>query len=102
MRKIGLYAAGGLLIASFYAPASAQSLRHPAIDCGTPQNALTYYCNNRDQFNNQAPVVTGRPMRVIIEPEMDLDVGETGSIAPIDEFETFEEFDDESEMVIVR
>jgi hypothetical protein len=99
MRKIGTFAIAVLVAASFYAPASAQTMRGPNIDCNNPQNALTYYCNNRDQFGGAAPVVRGP---VIIESE-DMDIGATGSIMPRGPYMLDDDMmDDDSEIVIVR
>lgn len=42
-----LILACGMAVAS-YTPASAQA----NIDCGTPQNAITYYCMHRDEFKS--------------------------------------------------
>lgn len=57
MRKASLFILACGMAAGFYTPASAQL----NIDCGNPQNALTYYCNNRDQFQAGAPVVAPAP-----------------------------------------
>lgn len=78
MRKTSLLILACGMAAGFHAPASAQL----NIDCGTPQNALTYYCNNREEFQAVAPPVMAVPpapsagsvMMVPADPEI------TGSI----------------------
>ena len=103
MRKFGIFAFAGLMAASFYAPADAQTRARPAIDCNTPQNALTYYCNNRDQFDGSA-VVRG-PVIGVIRPDVEMDIGVTGSVVPRGPYMVDEDvdlMDDSSEIVIVR
>lgn len=55
MRKTSLLILACGMAAGFYTPASAQL----NIDCGNPQNAITYYCNNRDQFTPGSAAAMG-------------------------------------------
>jgi hypothetical protein len=63
-------------------PASAQMLMPmqnmpTGIDCGTPENALEYYCNHRDQFDKSGQF-TGPPVAAVTTPSGP-DVSATGS-----------------------
>ncbi len=46
MKKTSMFILACGMAAGLYTPASAQL----NIDCGNPQNALTHYCNNRNQY----------------------------------------------------
>jgi hypothetical protein len=71
----------GIIMAGFCSPASAQIMMPQpnmptGLDCGTPQNALEYYCNHRDQFSSSGAFLgAGQPV-VATNP----DVRTTGSI----------------------
>jgi hypothetical protein len=51
MKKTILMAAASMMAAGFLTPASAQG-----IDCTAAVDAIEYYCNHRDQMDQQAAV----------------------------------------------
>jgi len=74
MRTFAMLAVGGLMAVAASSGASAQ----PAIDCGNPQNAITYYCQNRDEV---APMM----VEPAPGPGVIVDVPTTGSVVVPDE-----------------
>ena len=58
MKKSLLLIAACGLVSGYVSSAQAQDVN---LDCTTNQDALTYYCNHRDQFGKSGPTTTMNP-----------------------------------------
>ena len=66
MRKAPFVFAG-VMVAGFFSAASAQVMMPRAgmpsgIDCSTPENALEYYCNHRNEFDSSGAFIGTPPV----------------------------------------
>lgn len=85
MRKLPLFIVTSIAVAVLHSPASAQMPLPTAnmptsLDCGTPQNAIQYYCMHRDEFDSDGRFTGPRGSVVGANPGSAVDVGTTGSV----------------------